>query len=109
MRWIASGSTRTASNSSGATLLIENVQTCVVSTGSIFGWHDLTCGPPRYDILIDDTLKPWLIEVNSSPSLARENELDHQVKNQVVADTLRLNAPPPFDRAALRVKPAPHC
>ena len=37
----------------------------------------------RYDILIDDKSRPWLIEVNACPSLARPNVLDKYVKNRV--------------------------
>lgn len=33
-----------------------------------------------YDILLDDAFRPWLIEINSSPSMARENDLDYQVR-----------------------------
>ncbi|KAL3908997.1 MAG: hypothetical protein SGPRY_009584 [Prymnesium sp.] len=51
-----------------------------------------------YDLLIDADLKPWLLEVNASPSLARENPLDSKVKNSLVADTLHLISPPYFDR-----------
>ena len=54
-----------------------------------------------YDILIDSKLRCWLIEVNASPSMARENALDVRVKNAMVRDTIALIAPPPFDRAAL--------
>lgn len=36
-----------------------------------------------FDVLIDADLKPWLIEVNSSPSLSRENQLDYQIKDKV--------------------------
>ena len=50
-------------------------------------------------MLIDEALKPWLLEVNASPSLARENPLDIEVKERLVADTLRVVAPPYFDRA----------
>jgi len=53
-----------------------------------------------YDLLIDEDLKPWLIEVNASPSLARENQLDVHVKDALVADTINLVAPPYFDRTA---------
>lgn len=54
-----------------------------------------------YDILFDQELKPWLIEVNSGPSLARENQLDIRVKNALITDIIKLLDPPPFDRAAL--------
>ena len=55
-----------------------------------------------YDILIDDELKPWLIEVNASPSLARDNPLDCLVKEALLADTLALVSPPYFDRTVWR-------
>jgi hypothetical protein len=54
-----------------------------------------------YDVLFDQDLKPWLIEVNSGPSLARENQLDIRVKNELITDIVKLLDPPPFDRAAL--------
>jgi hypothetical protein len=43
-----------------------------------------------YDVLIDDTLRPWLIEVNSSPSMGTDSELDSRVKHQMIMDTIKL-------------------
>ncbi|XP_061721366.1 tubulin polyglutamylase TTLL5 isoform X3 [Cydia pomonella] len=43
-----------------------------------------------YDILVDDMLKPWLLEINLSPSLACESPLDARVKSALLADTLTL-------------------
>jgi hypothetical protein len=54
-----------------------------------------------YDVLFDQDLRPWLIEVNSGPSLAREHQLDVRVKNDLITDIIKLIDPPPFDRAAL--------
>lgn len=54
-----------------------------------------------YDILIDDTYRPWLIEVNASPSMECETELDRLVKPQMIHDTVHLVNPLPFDRAYL--------
>ena len=39
-----------------------------------------------YDVLIDDNLKPWLIEVNASPSLSTTTEMDRCLKMQVIND-----------------------
>lgn len=54
-----------------------------------------------YDILIDENGRPWLIEVNASPSLARDNALDHKVKNNMLKDLIDLLEIPSFDRSAL--------
>lgn len=54
-----------------------------------------------YDVLIDSDLRPWLIEVNASPSLARENSLDVRIKNAMIRDTILLVDPAPYDRAAV--------
>jgi hypothetical protein len=54
-----------------------------------------------YDILLDADLRPWLIEINSSPSMARDHELDFQVKDAMMLDTLRVVDPLHFDRAKL--------
>ncbi|RLN63670.1 hypothetical protein BBJ28_00023134, partial [Nothophytophthora sp. Chile5] len=54
-----------------------------------------------YDILLDADLRPWLIEINSSPSMARDNDLDFQVKDAMMLDTLRVVDPLHFDRTRL--------
>ena len=54
-----------------------------------------------YDLLIDENLKPWLIEVNASPSLSATTEADRTLKNRVIHDTLAV--------AAWREIHAPHC
>lgn len=41
-----------------------------------------------YDIMIDDTLKPWLIEVNASPSLTADTASDHELKCGLLDDLL---------------------
>ena len=43
-----------------------------------------------FDILIDDCLNPWLLEVNLSPSLACDSVLDHKIKSKLIADLLNL-------------------
>ncbi|KAI9982707.1 hypothetical protein PInf_008697 [Phytophthora infestans] len=55
----------------------------------------------RYDILLDADLRPWLIEINSSPSMARDIDLDYQVKDAMMLDTLRVVHPLHFNRAKL--------
>ena len=40
--------------------------------------------------MIDEDLKPWLIEVNHAPSLATESAFDLTVKESLVKDTINL-------------------
>ncbi|KAL3896882.1 MAG: hypothetical protein SGCHY_003791 [Lobulomycetales sp.] len=43
-----------------------------------------------FDIFIDSKLKPWLLEVNHSPSFNCDSSLDRKIKEGVVSDTLRM-------------------
>ncbi|XP_001602304.2 tubulin polyglutamylase TTLL5 isoform X2 [Nasonia vitripennis] len=50
-----------------------------------------------FDILIDDTLKPWLLEVNLTPSLGCDSPLDVRLKSALIADLLTLVGVPAVD------------
>jgi len=43
-----------------------------------------------YDVLIDSDLKPWLIEVNASPSLSGDTPADKKMKFSMIDDALEL-------------------
>lgn len=40
-----------------------------------------------FDVLIDEKLKPWLVEVNHAPSFATDTPIDFKIKKDVIADT----------------------
>lgn len=43
-----------------------------------------------FDILLDSDLKPWLLEVNLSPSMNTDSPLDTRIKSQVLVDLFNL-------------------
>lgn len=43
-----------------------------------------------FDILLDHTLQPWVLEVNRSPSFGTDANLDLHIKTAVIRDALRL-------------------
>ena len=43
-----------------------------------------------YDILIDENLKPWLIEINANASLTASTELDAETKIKMLDDMLTI-------------------
>ncbi|XP_053327163.1 tubulin monoglutamylase TTLL4 [Spea bombifrons] len=43
-----------------------------------------------FDIMLDENLKPWVLEVNISPSLHSNSQLDMNIKGQMVRDLLNL-------------------
>ena len=47
-----------------------------------------------YDILIEENLKPWLIEVNASPSLSTTTEADRKLKMSVMESVFQIVVPP---------------
>lgn len=51
-----------------------------------------------FDILIDSDLKPWVLEVNLSPSLATDAPLDLKIKTNLITDTLNMCGLRKFDR-----------
>ena len=54
-----------------------------------------------YDILIEDNLKPWLIEVNASPSLSTTTEADRKLKMSVMESVFQIVVPPEwFDESS---------
>ncbi|XP_029138886.1 tubulin polyglutamylase TTLL6 [Protobothrops mucrosquamatus] len=73
----------------------------LISAHPILKHNYLTCFPNHtlwsacfeilgFDILLDRKLKPWLLEVNHSPSFSTDSWLDKEVKDQLLYDTLVL-------------------
>lgn len=77
----------------------------VGSDGQRHGLPNQTCFEVYgFDILIDKTLHPWLLEVNVGPSLSSSSPLDKRVKTQLIADTLTLAGLRPFDHQTMDLK-----
>ena len=51
-----------------------------------------------FDVLVDSNLKPWLLEVNLSPSLGLDSPLDLAIKGHLIADTFNLIGVRAYDR-----------
>lgn len=52
-----------------------------------------------FDILIDEQLQPWILEVNLSPSLVCDTPLDFHIKANLVVDTFNLVGLKKFKRS----------
>jgi tubulin polyglutamylase TTLL4 len=55
-----------------------------------------------FDVFLDKALRPWLIEVNISPSLMGSSPLDQKIKGTLMADCFHLIGNVPYDEAALK-------
>lgn len=75
-------------------VIIKSIFSCtqsIVSACRMFVPHSSNCFELYgFDILIDNTLKPWLLEVNLSPSLAIDTPLDTKVKSSLLTDLLTM-------------------
>ena len=54
-----------------------------------------------FDVLFDEALCCWLLEVNASPAMEMATPLDRKVKSALLRDIVAAVDPPAFDRAAL--------
>lgn len=87
------------------TVLWEDICTLVLK--SLLTLNDKISSQPNcfelfgYDVIIDSNLRPWLLEVNASPSLSRDNPLDFKVKNSLIKDIVALLDLLPYNREHL--------
>ncbi|XP_074736709.1 tubulin polyglutamylase TTLL13-like [Strix uralensis] len=92
-------------NSYNTTKLWEDIEDIIIKT--LISVHPVvkhnyqSCFPNRttgcacfeilgFDILLDRKLKPWLLEVNHSPSFTTDSHLDREVKDALLCDTINL-------------------
>ncbi|KAF4661940.1 hypothetical protein FOZ61_002862 [Perkinsus olseni] len=58
-----------------------------------------------FDILVDASLRPWLLEVNVCPSFSSSSPLDKRIKSQLMADAFTLVGFWPFNRPGGKINP----
>ena len=58
-----------------------------------------------FDILIDQNLKPWLLEVNVLPSLSSSSPFDKVVKTLVICDVLTIVGIRGYDKKKINSGP----
>ncbi|GAW81416.1 tubulin tyrosine ligase-like protein 1 [Plasmodium gonderi] len=74
--------------------LIQNIENCIIQ--SFLAVHKIIINDKHcfelygFDILIDSNLKPWLIEVNSSPSLSANTDEDYTLKFNMLDQLMSL-------------------
>lgn len=43
-----------------------------------------------FDIMLDHKLRPWMLEVNHTPSFASDTNVDAEIKNELIRNTLEI-------------------
>uniref|UniRef100_A0A8C5DG34 Tubulin tyrosine ligase-like family, member 6 n=1 Tax=Gouania willdenowi TaxID=441366 RepID=A0A8C5DG34_GOUWI len=67
-------------------VLTHNYHTCFPQHSSASACFEIL----GFDVLLDHRLRPWLLEVNHSPSFTTDSLLDREVKDALLYDTLIL-------------------
>ncbi|XP_064610571.1 probable tubulin polyglutamylase TTLL9 [Liolophura sinensis] len=62
---------------------LQSVQKLIINDKHCFEMYG-------YDILLDSDLKPWLIEINASPSLTASGKEDYQLKYGLLTDVINI-------------------
>ncbi|XP_063441577.1 probable tubulin polyglutamylase TTLL9 isoform X3 [Mytilus trossulus] len=62
---------------------LQSVQKIIINDKHCFEMYG-------YDVLLDDDLKPWLIEINASPSLTASGKEDYDLKFGLISDLLNV-------------------
>ena len=65
------------------TNIFKSVQKIIINSKNCFELYGL-------DILIDSSLKPWLLEVNACPSFTASTKEDEELKNNLLDDCFTL-------------------
>ena len=65
---------------------LKSVQSVIINDKHCFEMYG-------YDVLIEDNLKPWLIEVNASPSLSTTTDSDRKLKMSVMESVFNIVVP----------------
>ena len=66
--------------------LAHNYRSCFAPENDGFSCFEIL----GFDVMMDDLLRPWLIEVNHSPSFTVDTPLDLAIKEDLITDTLDL-------------------
>lgn len=65
---------------------IKSVQSVIINDKHCFEMYG-------YDVLLDSNCKPWLIEINASPSLTTTNTADKILKTKLIDDVFKIVTP----------------
>ena len=65
---------------------LKSVQNIIINDKHCFEMYG-------YDILIDSNCKPWLIEINASPSLSATTKTDKALKMGLIRDIYNIVIP----------------
>ena len=84
---------------------IVSVEFSVNSACKMFVPHRNNCFEVYgFDILVDSNLKPWLLEVNMSPSLNTDSVIDMKIKSSMLCDLFTLVGLPAVDPVLRRAQ-----
>jgi tubulin polyglutamylase TTLL1 len=65
---------------------LKSVQSVIINDKHCFEMYG-------FDILLDSTCKPWLIEINSSPSLSTTTKSDLKLKMELIKNVFEIVVP----------------